>query len=158
MDNILVEVAKRSPEAYAETIRQRNTRLLISLMTLEPYIGKLLTEIPDAVMKAAMVDTQWGCPHCTGKGHCRGCVWTKCTPIEHRAPVGYDCTHVLFDGVMLLDVGDIDHSVRVRYNDDDESLEFGSQGTLRAEDFEKCRKFLQAHIDWANVECWGTEI
>ena len=167
----LIEVAEKSPKKYAKRIQRRNKSLLKRLMLLKPYVGKTLGEIPDKVWKSVLPKTHYGCPHCHS-GRCRGCIWTSASHRDMNS--FYPCINVKFDGINLHELCKIKEKgprgkVSVEYGFESESLSVdGNSGyynihllnpdaVLNKEEWDKCVRFVNAHIEWAKLPYWGAK-
>lgn len=149
MTKKLIQLAKISPKKYATTIRNRNTSLLKRLMLLEPYIGKNINDIPRNIWYKVTKRTEYGCPHC---GYCCECLWTKVVPKR----LSYGCLHVKFGNISYHKLDKLPLSIGYAYNYEYVSFyNFGYTMILTKENWQKCVDFIQAHIDWANLLCWG---
>lgn len=149
MTKKLIELAKISPKEYAITIRNRNTSLLKHLMMLEPYVGKSINDIPNNIYKKVIKGTDYGCPHC---GYCFQCLWTKVVPKRSS----HGCLHVKFGNSSYYTLDKLPLSIIYNHNYECVSFyNFGFTMILTKDNWQKCVDFIQAHIDWANLPCWG---
>jgi len=121
-------VAERSPKMYADTIRMRNEGLLQALKKRDFNYSSNV-----------------GCPHCR---ICATCLWRLEFKANHTkfVPTPFNpCQMVLFGGVSLESVPIVSY----RYN-----CEYLFASTS-PRNIAKARRFLEAHIDWANKPWWG---
>ena len=145
----LVRLARISPGAYAEKIRARNQDLLATLMAAQHR--RKSGEAANTVAEQIGFVTAGGRPHCSCSGGwfaCGACLWRKACGSK-----AMPCTHALFPcghsyttqrqpwGQVVYGCG----SARIRLVPDREWPEDG--GVLRL--------FLEDHIDWAGLDCWG---
>ena len=157
LSKTLIELAMISPKSYAERIRERNLALQAKLMLLKPYLRKRIDEIPDQILSKAMESTHNGCPHCDNS--CSECLWTKAT--HNNRAISSSCYNVKFNGVSYEDVSIFAQaSVRVVYFDNSEYINIhphSSHEILLREEWEKCMVFIDGHIEWTELDCWGAK-
>ena len=157
LTKVLIRLAEYSPKSYAKQIRKRNESLLERLMLLEPYIGRTNGEVPDDILRKVLKRTKFGCPHCDG--WCDDCLWNT-TRIDKRHG---GCTRAMFDHVCLNHFSDR-ISIGIFYGMTSEGINIYSESdliyldetkVLKKSDWDKCVRFVQAHIEWAKLDCWG---
>lgn len=131
---VLRALAEISPPEYAEQIRIRNQWALDALNDM------VRSGVSNRRLKG------FGCPHCSAG--CMTCLWTAVTGSNH-----YSCTTVYFGGCALQDVAHVDRSAYVSYESG--YVTVGVRCPLNTVQVEECRRFLEAHIEWANKDYWG---
>jgi len=143
----LIKLAKLSPAHYAELIRKRNQKLLDALEQWHNNPEYLAGE---------RISFTYGCPHCNVHFQCYGCLWTK---INKRAK-HYHCCDIQYNGVNFND-GVNNKYIDVEYGHSTCAVSFpySSDYTDNYKEVEKeyirAKKFLEGHIEWANLDCWG---
>jgi hypothetical protein len=155
MDKRLIKLARISPPGFADLIMRRNRSLLEHLMLLKPYIGKGVMDIPDSVTKKAIKETHFGCPHCDG---CDQCLWSEVCEASYTDTGA--CLSVPFKlGRHNLCLSDVRYAMplSVNYWSKSEELMLEGDGILTERNFYSCKAFLDAHIKWASLECWGKD-
>ena len=149
---VLIELARISPPEYAQQIRDRNLSLLKRLRLLEPYLGMQLHEVPGPVLDEVENITHIGCPHCANSS-CSSCQWLTthmsggCTGAEFPLSPTETC--------MFVDVHDSEN-VALDYGAGVEGLY--CYDIVDAEQYRRLRLFLEAHVWWANLKCWGRDL
>jgi hypothetical protein len=148
----LIELAKISPKSYAKRILRRNQSLLKRLMLLQPYLHDL-ESIPDKVYRQVIATTSMGCPHCQ---KCNECLWNDERVNEQCDYFDYEsCKDIMFDGLSLTDLRD-QETIYVCYYDVEENIFVRETvDAIDVEEFLACLRFLEAHIEWAQLGCWG---
>jgi hypothetical protein len=135
---ILRHVAEHSPPEYADQIRERNQRLLTALK------------------KGEDCNVFIGCPHC--REDCKACTWTVALPADDDCP----CTDVHFGGVSLEEVRESGRYIRVLYGMNGATVcqypSIDGDEIVHRREYEECRRFLKAHIEWANRKYWGKKL
>lgn len=153
----LVRLARISPKAYADIIRERNLMLLERLDMATPEmleagtidIGKLKT-----VFK--------GCPHC---GHdrdnnfmCGTCLWTQCLPRYAQLAcvwAVYPCGTSLMQACGVgINLQYCSNSAYILINLQEASA---AGAEVYAQGYNRVRGFVEDHVDWASLDCWGSE-
>ena len=153
-DLVLIKLAQISPKHMANAVRRRNRVLLRKLMLLEPYVGKR-TRIPSSVITKVTGEEHRGCPHC--KQLCVNCWWSDAVKDTCYAEDGYMfCVDVEFpSGFCLEDVNrSSSRTLQIIYCRNSEQIRVGSPHAS-IKDFEKCKAFLEDHIRWSRLKCWG---
>lgn len=154
VSKILIEIAKRSPKEFAEQIKKRNSQLLKKLNTLYKKHRKAPSD------QWGKENVYIGCPHCNIKYNCKSCVWRKVRKYKIR-PYSVACCTAKFNGFTLMDLCSMRNGVR-RYGF---VIEYGySDATVRVsacspsefeKSYQRAKKFLEGHIEWAELDCWG---
>lgn len=146
----LVKLARMSPKPYADIIRDRNTALLRQLEEADTMEGF------GACKYVAMPFVEIGCPHCSCDHDfnfmCGACLWTE-------AGFGSEsgCLYAVFpSGHSLMNVSS--GACSVQYCCDNAYI-YGNKKDMEAyaATRAKCQAFLEDHVDWAGLECWGEE-
>jgi hypothetical protein len=160
MNEILINLAKFSPRHYRDMVLKRNQLLLAKLQLLKPYVGFNVMAIPDSVMSEVMTTVAIGCPHClalTGCIGCGQCMWkiasrgNTCLGVDFSAP----------DRGLLLTakrLSDITRTLRIHYCRSIAYIGIDHMGIspyLSQTEYTDCEQFLHAHIEWAQLDCWG---
>lgn len=139
----------------AQTIKSRNTTLLNFLNSLPTTLEDCKKYIGDIYFKSA-----YGCPHCEysfGFGYqCHKCQWQN-FPSTKRVK----CCDATFGGINLTHMKKYNH-VKVEYSIDSEEVtcnfliyviekshNFPRDFKVYLKQLNNCKKFCQAHIDWA---------
>lgn len=160
-----------------DTIRMRNTILKDKLLLLKPYIGISISEVPDDILKEVLDNTYQGCPHCD---YCKKCKWF--TAVSKTNKEGYTleelvdlqrkyiikaCCYLVGFGPNNITLNMVKSlkSISVCYGSNDEQIRIDELSyvedinfdmILSAEDFSKCMEFVQGHLDWTDLDCWGS--
>lgn len=156
MDPRLITLAKISPKEYALKIKERNLFLINNLKMYEQYIGTTIPYGFDTVYGT------FGCPHCNND--CPDCLWTKALNRVNRFNDGA-CFDVPFgskDSLYSSTLEEIElhygYALRIMYWNNSEYIEIISHNNILTQShYDKCMSFLQGHIEWAELDCWGSE-
>ena len=164
--NLLVMLARVSDPAYAEQIRDRNTQLLQRLDIVEAWLGdESFGFVPtdgDPEIEAAHAVVHIGCPHCCHKPgraywwYCSECQWTQCLEAAGDLVLGTQlpCADAMFpSGSTLQDT--VRSSVGVWYTS--AAARIHTSSCIDARDLAQARGFIEDHIDWAGLQCWGAD-
>ena len=174
-DPVLVKLARLSPPEFALTIRRRNQVLLRRLNLLDKYAGMDINKTADEFSEIFEI-SEYGCPHCEGPGFgCHECDWKAAgAPCPTRTTTqglvmlldtaAMPCTCIRFpSGLALSDMHDDRRSLNVVYDRDSECVEVRHShimtGLSRIDitELAEAKAFVQDHIDWADLECWGAD-
>lgn len=152
---LLIKIAKRSPKEYADKILERNETLL---EILEGWYNKYLQE---ELQNYVWESVSLGCPHC-GEGYpCESCIWTEVVPSKQQEDDGrFACCHVEFNGHTLEYVANVrDAGFEAVYSHTGATLHYYGPASKKdaKKTYERCKKFLEGHIEWAKLDCWGEE-
>jgi len=160
----LIELSKISPKGYAKRILKRNESLMKRLMLLKPYLGKTFGDVPDKVIRNVLKTTSYGCPHCSKV--CDSCLYSKAIHnVARKNKEERACCYVKFNNIILDNFSYNKCNISIGYwsskesilLDNSDNIEYIYPSTLiRTKDWKKCRLFLQGHIDWAKMDCWGS--
>ena len=127
--------------AQSKQVKRRNEGLLDELARVEDEL--LAMKVPKGWGRGMFV-TRVGCPHCLASECCEDCSWGKETGT---------CQDAEFDGVAMCDVLMLGPLYMV-YWSNRECLCVMDRDKLTRQDMADCialiRKFLNAHITWAN--------
>jgi len=165
MTKILNEIAKRSPKQYATIIRNRNEALLAALEELyAEYLAwcdeKL--DVYNSFNRHYFIrdfEGYLGCPHCIDTLECSSCLWTECLQRLRFHARDESCIGIKFDGITLADLGHNKY-IQFVYSITSEIITFkidthsNPRSKVKAE-YEHCKRFLKAHIEWTKLPCWG---
>jgi hypothetical protein len=160
LNDTLIKLARISPKEYADVIRARNEGLLWRLLLLEPFIGTTVNLIPRELRLQVTQPSGNGCPHCIRDGNykCESCLWTRVVPeLPAGNPCRLACVSVEFNGETLHEQH-YPRTLYVGYGHDNESIHLDDpDAKIDPAEFASARKFLEAHIEWANLDCWGAD-
>jgi hypothetical protein len=150
-----LEILKRvkTAKAQARQILKRNLGLLEAL----ERIPTTVEEMNRAADEKRDLDYEGdvGCPHCNSGYDCRKCAWQATVENPGNLPAYRPCCNAAFGGLKLENAGshgfvEIDYGwggevlrCDVCYVDAEDMKNLWS-------DIGQCRKFLEAHVDWAN--------
>ena len=157
--DILIEVAKRSPKTWATTIRRRNQALLTHLEKMHKRVVKQW----DNLNFEQTVNL--GCPHCIHDFYngfdCENCLWTKVVDKNKY----FGCCRVKFNGVTLdkasnnrnlPSIRNRYEGFRISYSSNSASVFYNyTSKEMMEKTYKACKKFLEGHIEWTHMECWG---
>ena len=146
---ILRYIAEYSSPKFALIIRKRNRSLLKNLNKLY----KIFQTVKNPTTIIRTLSTKYGCPHCD---HCSTCLYTIS---QHLEPNMFNaCVEVNFGGYTLYEVNHLSY-FSITYQPEYEKVScyfaYDSCEKEGKEDYLKCKKFLEAHIDWTYWKCWG---
>ena len=151
---VLIEIAKRSPKHYAEQIKQRNEKLLKHLEFLYKKHKKNSNE------EWGKITVYKGCPHCNPNYQCHSCFWREVRKVSMNSK-HFACCTAKFNGVTLLDTcnflkGKARYGFTLQYGWSDAAVKVTSCTSAQYEkSYQRCKKFLEGHIEWAELDCWG---
>lgn len=134
----LKRVAEHSPKSFATKIRKRNTALLHALDRMWTTRKKNYHQ----TFKGRV-----GCPHCNR--FCDECLWTQHHGFGYYVRYQSACVNAKFNSESLCTIPCLD------YNPRDEEVHMYWNTSIK--DYQRTRRFLKAHIEWANKPWWGTK-
>ena len=154
LSEFLTELAKASPAHYAPLIKARNLALLGQLGAAES------SDDPAAECERLLL----GCPHCGPLWPCGNCLYNRGKPgWGEPRPRGFkrsmlpaffqSCTDVKYGGVSLKDIHK-HQTISVTYSHSYCELRV-TRGPLDPGELAATRGFLEAHVEWASLPCWG---
>lgn len=140
----LVQLARLSPRAYADQIRDRNQALLKAL------------DLLIAAGNYGLEQVARGCPHCRHGAsgfQCMCCLWPKAFGVENYVDTRLHCTRMPFPSGWCLN--DVTHlgDCWITYSSDSCEVAWGPDAD--ADQVSMVRQFLEDHVDWAELPCWG---
>lgn len=153
----LVRLARISPKAYADRIRERNLMLLERLDKATPEMLEA-----GAIDTGELITVFRGCPHCghdrDGRFMCSTCLWMRCFPtVESTA-----CVFAEYPaGTSLMRAHGV--GINLQYSSDSAHIsvtlsEARAAGVaVYANGYNRVRGFVEDHVDWANLNCWGED-
>jgi len=163
---VLIKIAKKSPKEYAAKILKRNEELLKLLEELKSEYDENMEEGVPVYSNTHRIEK--GCPHCNISYICKGCIWSE-NRSDKTSPHS-SCCAVKFNGV---NYNDVEHGYRTNVLgfsigyaycwasvefDDNCVTDFSEADQEKIQTtYEKCKKFLEGHIEWAKLDCWGEE-